>query len=99
MTIPTFNDPKGQRALEKVGKEENAGHQHFLHFPKFFYPIKEIILLATFGIGLCFENGTVKQYVVWFRAKPLQHGKGFALSRLKHFVMVDHSFMHGCFPI
>ena len=34
-TIPTFNDPR--RTLEDiVGKGENAGNQHFLHFSTMF---------------------------------------------------------------
>ena len=38
-TIPTFNDPE-RKKFEKnqniVGKEENAGNQHFLYFPQCF---------------------------------------------------------------
>ena len=37
-TIPTFSNPeiKGKPFENMVGKGENAGNQHFLHFPHCF---------------------------------------------------------------
>ena len=39
--MPTLND-MGKEAFKKtLGREENAGNQHFLLFPQYLYPIKE----------------------------------------------------------
>ena len=43
-TIPTFNDPEEKAFENIVGKEENAGNQHFLLFPQCFLSHPEQIL-------------------------------------------------------
>ena len=40
-TIPTFNDPVEEAFENILGKEENAGKQQFLLFPKCFLPIQK----------------------------------------------------------
>ena len=47
-TITTFNDPKEESVENIVGKEENAGNQHFLLFPQCFLPFpKQISIFDT----------------------------------------------------
>ena len=38
-TIPTFNDPEKKLLENIVGKEKNAGNQHFFLFPQCFLPL------------------------------------------------------------
>ena len=38
----TFNEPEEEENIENImGNGENAGHQHFLHFPQCFVFVKE----------------------------------------------------------
>ena len=46
-----------KRPFEKiVGKGENAGNQHFLHFPPCFVPIPKQILSFSIAFDLSFAN-------------------------------------------
>ena len=38
--VPCFNDMEKEPFENIVGKGENAGNQHFLHFPQSFLPYK-----------------------------------------------------------
>ena len=62
-----------KKALENtVGKEENAGNQHFLLFPTVFssLPQREIVILATFNLW----SANAFNFVM---SKNLSFGKGF----------------------
>ena len=42
-TIPCLNNPFKKKHFENIlGKEENAGYQHFLLFPQFFYHLSSL---------------------------------------------------------
>ena len=72
-TIPTFNDPEKEPFENSVGKEENAGNQHFLLFPQCFLSYLEQIL--PFESTLSSANAFNFDW-----CKILSSGKG-----LKHF--------------
>ena len=54
-----------------VGKEENAGYQHFLLFPRCF---QNTFSLGSFKVG-----------IVWQRVNPLPDNKNLPLTKLKAF--------------
>ena len=58
-----------QRAIQNIlGKEENAGNQHFLLFPQCFllYQRKEIIISAALNLSPANAFNFVKAKFVWF---------------------------------
>ena len=71
------------KALENtVGKEENAGKQHFLLFPQCFQLLsqREIVILAVINLS------SANAFKV-FMSKNLLFGKGLTLSQMINFTL------------
>ena len=55
-----------------VGKEENAGNQHFLLFPHCFLTFPKQISIFShiyFCVCKCFQFGQIQNFVGWWRVK------------------------------
>ena len=68
--ILSLNDPEERLLEESVGKEGNAGNQHFLPFPQcFLHPPRNSIFPATFNpaaaIDFCYHVQTIKTRLTW----------------------------------
>ena len=89
-TILTFNDLKKKALESTVGKEDDAGKQHFLLFPQCFPTLSqsEIVILAMFNLSSANAFNLVM-------SKNLFFGKGLKSCRFKISIKIVYFLVTG----